>query len=318
LSQEPIHQLVNYYDHEYQIFTRSTHRIRSRLWSLAIVSGREKQSSFDPQLIEIDTTAVNRIIVNNPKDNGATVELNRTATGWTVTKEGGKTFPARLSSVNTVLAQNQSLKAQRIAAKKSDKWAEFEVDDAKGSRVQFFAGSKQVADLIGGKFSFNPQTRTAFSFIRKGGEDNVYVVDGFVTNSLQQSYNEYRNNVLLQANATEVESLQLDGAAPMSLTRSGSDWNIADGTLVDSTTMAPWLGQLQRIQSNNLTDQTPSGPATEKLTIGFSNRATPVVLEAFPGNNPDKPILIRSTENADAVFESDSIGLYKRIFQPGF
>ncbi len=85
---------------------------------------------------------------------------------------------------------------------------------------------------------------------------------------------------------------------------------------VDSTSFTTYLGGLVNAQGTTFSELTSTQGLTlaEKLTLFGNNMNEPTIISAFHSPDTIAPFLIHSTANPDALFNSDSTGLFKKIF----
>ena len=282
------------------------------LIALGKMNSGKKQRSFDPNIVALDTAAITKVLIS-PKTDGVEVKLEKDAGNWTVSKNG-KSYTATASAVKSLLAGLSTIKAQRVTAKRQEKWAEYELDDETKGRFQVFTANDKVADLMIGRFDFSQQARTATSFVRKVGEDEVYAVDGFLSASLSQDYNSYRDKAILKLDKNALESivLQVDERTKTFQNNQGN-WTDETGVAQDSTKMAGWINSLSNLNGSlteNL-DASTLGSPHAKLTINTTGVSHTVKCYKREG---EKPYKIHSSQNSEAWFESDENATYKSLF----
>ncbi len=278
------------------------------LFLLSKLFSKKTVRSFTTDIIQIDSTAVDKIKFYNA-DPAAQFELQKSGTGWKVKND--KVEADALGPTVTALLQNlNSIKAERPVAKSEDKWAEYEVDDIKGKRIELFSGNKKVEDLVIGRFNFNQQTRSAKSYVRRSNDKNVYVVDGFISMTINQSMDAYRNKNVLRL-PSDITELKLRSESGTSSARKENYWINNSGEVLDSTVMANYISKLKNISGTAFYDDgIPSGNPIKELDISLSNGETANV-KCF---NQNGTLVIHSTENQDSYFSSDSTGIFKSLF----
>jgi hypothetical protein len=106
---------------------------------------------------------------------------------WNVVRDGTK-YKADSAAVTRALQTMQLIEASRMASRKKDKWAGYKVDSTGTNVVVYYGGDKE-ADFQVGTLGFNQgqggggqfgQGMTPYTYVRLSGEDEVYVVDGFL------------------------------------------------------------------------------------------------------------------------------------------
>ena len=278
-----------------------------------LFSGKQERT-FRTELLQVDTSLVNKIELYPKTADGQTVSLSKANGQWTVT-DGNITAGAVTSSVQSLLNQMVFLKAKRVVAKSEDKWKDYEVELTNGSRVKAYQDGNVLADFVVGRFNFNQQTRTAISYVRLTEEPEVYSVDGFLSMTFGQDINAFRNKQILKLGANEqVTGLQLQaGEALASFQNTNGAWLLNSEQTVDSTEMANYLNGLKFVAGSTFADGfTPSGSPAQSLRIDAG--MAPVTINAYRDTRGESDFIIQSSQFPEALFASDSSGIYSRLF----
>ncbi|RMG81226.1 MAG: DUF4340 domain-containing protein [Bacteroidetes bacterium] len=288
------------------------------IYALTKVLDVKKDRSFDTDLVKIDTASVTRIVVYPKADDFAEVTLTRENNGWIVTK-GGVSTKAMPDRIQSVLGQLALIKTKRIVAKKPEKHAEYEVEQGKGTRIQVWAGDKLLRDFIIGRFNFNQQTRQATSFVRLTDQDEIFAVDGFLSMSLGQGFDSYRNKKLARLTPADVTGFDVQlRDVSFQIGKTPEGWKMNESTPVDSTEVQAWLSTLAGLNGSAFADDFDPARAddlrTDVVTVHANNQSEPLRLECFTDSTRTPPFIIHSNLNPDNWFESDSTGVYKKIF----
>lgn len=286
----------------------------------------DKERSFSRVLVAVDTAKVEQIHIQIPKDD-AEIILNRAGeSDWQVAA-GGDTYPADPSIVRSILAQFVEIKPERIAATSKDRWEEYEVSESAAIRVTLNSGSRDLADVYFGKFSFSqpPQAQqqmqqqqqqgTMTSFVRKAGEDQVYAVEGFLRMTYQSGVNAYRNKQLVNVRKDDISRLVFDyDDFQFTVEKADNRWMI-NNQPADSLKTERYLSRLARLSSSSFVS--PSIPktndATHKLRIE-GNNFNPVELKAFPTTDTTINYVVTSSLNPSAEFDGSKAQLFERTF----
>lgn len=290
------------------------------IYGLSKVFSGTKDRSFDADLIQVDTAAVNSLILNTKADNYETVKLQKEGDQWLITK-GNFTTKAQVLAVKNMLNNLNQIKAKRIVAKNPEKWKDYEVEDGKGSRIQVFEKGKLKEDFLLGRFNFNQQARTATSYIRLNNENEVYAIDGMASMNLAQNFDAFRNKQILKINKDDVTSIQFENETPensFNLSRNGSGWSLGD-TPADSTKTTQFISTLSSIMGsefiNNFDELKSKDLAFKQLKITANNQIEPEIITCYRDESLAKPFIIHSNQNKDAYFASDSTGVFARLFK---
>jgi hypothetical protein len=156
---------------------------------------QKKEKTFKSELTNIDTSEVTKIVIK-PKGEKKEINLVKINGMWNV--EAGENYfaPAENSRIKNIAANFANLKTKRLAAKTSNKWKDFEVDDSLGTRVKLYKDKKLLADIVVGKFTFE-QPRSFYSYARLYDDDETYIVDGYLDVVYNKSPSDYRNFYLI-------------------------------------------------------------------------------------------------------------------------
>lgn len=278
---------------------------------------KDHSSSFDPVISAIDTARVDRINFISATPDHEGFELERSDSGW-VAKKGNTRVEASSANIGAVLSQLADLNAERVVTKDAGRYAEYEITDSIATRVIAFDGERKLIDLWIGGFRFDQAARSASAFVRKEGKPEVYEVDGFVVMSLKQRFDQYRDKTIVNIDPDDLSKLEWINATGRKETLQKEDgvWHYAGMEAVDSTKMKSYLTTLTNSRGSEFANENPVSGKTafEKLTLYGNNMVQPIVISAYENNDALKPFLIHSSINPDAVFLSDSMGIYKQVF----
>lgn len=290
------------------------------IYGVSQLTSNKRQSSFDADLITLDTMQVNSVVIK-PKGSETEITLKREDDTWLVSN-GQLSTEAVPSAVQSILGALTEIKAQRVVAKKSEKWADYEVDEGNGTRITVYRDEKVLEDFIVGRFSFNQQARSGTSYVRINGEDEVYAVDGFLTLTFSQGFDSYRNKTILKLDAgQEITALRFQyGDTTHSLQKAGDQWQIDDGEPADSAAVVSYLSTLRNLSGVTFADDFDELQANNyrhrSITVTANNTMEPLTINCYlDTTRTEKPFVIRSSQRPDAFFASDTTGVYDRVFK---
>ena len=285
--------------------------------------GESRSKSFKSELVEIDTAKVTRLLITNKGENLEVIKENN---AWKVSIGEGKFAEAQKSSVKSTLNSLLTIKPSRIAAKKQDKWKEYQVDSA-GTRIQVFEGGKSTLDLVIGRFGFNQQAmqqqqqmmmggrggQQFFSYVRLQGENEVYVADNFMGMSINTDASSYRNKKLLSLTTDNISKIQYNYPADsgFALNKIDSIWSIF-GNPPDSTALADYFSDIRYLNNSNFVDDVPaSALVSPTVSMSISQNDKPdIMVKAF--QHPSHKWIVNSTENPNSYFADEE--LVKKLF----
>ena len=276
-----------------------------------------KSSSFNDEIIKVDSARVDRIQFVSPGNHPDEFELKKNGNDWVAVK-GDMSVPASPQNVQAIVSQLSRLEAMRIVSKDVAHYGEYEISDSLASKVKVWEGKNQVADLEVGGFRFDQNTRSAFSFIKVAKKPEVYEIDGFLSMGLKARFDQFRDKKLVKAAQDDLTLIEWtgNGSSKQAISKEDGVWNYAGMEAVDSAKFKTYLTGLVNAQGNEFSDlkSTAGLSLIEKVTLTGNNMTEPTVISAYAAQDTLKPFLIASSANPDAVFKSDSNGLYKKIF----
>ena len=277
----------------------------------------KQDRSYDPNIVEVDTSQVTKIILNNKADGFEDIVFEKNGGQWTA-KKGNLIVEVPTSNVSGLLTGITDIDALRIAAKKKEKWKDYEVEEGGGNRVRAFAGEKVLTDFIVGRFSFNQQTKSATSFLRKSIEDAVYAVDGFLAMTYGQGFNSYRDGTVSSFNATGITRIDIkDAESDLSIIKSEGGWQTGDGVALDSLKTMDYISGLSNLTSKDFVDDfnltTMQDARIISVTLEGNNMVAPVQLNVYTQDDEANPYLIHSSQNEDVLFAVKEEGILQKI-----
>jgi len=277
----------------------------------------KKKRTFKTELIQLDTSAITSILLYPKSDNQEEILLKKEAGFWAISK-GNVTNKANQGTVSSILRNLSLIKTKRVASKSRDKWVDYEVEETSGSRVKAYAGDKLLEDFIVGRFNFNQQTRQGISYVRLEGGDEVYAVDGFLSMTMNQGFDAYRNKEIVSVNKNNLTRLSINTLGTTTiLQKNGADWT-QDGGPVDSTTLVNYLDGLQQISgvvfADDFEDLQSNDLLYKTLALEGNNLSTPILIKAFKDTTRTSPFVIQSSLNPNNYFESDENGIFEQLF----
>ena len=284
------------------------------IFLLSKVFNPKPERSFKEDLVMVDTSRVDKIILNNPKTEDGEIIISRNNGAWRA-NNGTKDVNATMSAVNSLLSNLTQIKSKQLISKSSEKWEDYEVNEEKGTRVQVFSGSKTLSDFTVGRFSFDQQRRSATSYMRLSDEEDTYSVDGFLSMSFNQGFDSFRNKSILKANSADISELRYSvNNKEYLLIKSNDQWSL-NGTSLDSTVITTYINSLANTFGSTFADNVSlekTNP-THTLSVFGNNLNEPIELVCYPPGE-ESQFTIFSSQNAESLFSSDSTGVYKRIF----
>lgn len=278
--------------------------------------GGNQKSSFDPQIVQVDTSSVDKIIIHPKGAPDQVFTLDRSSGKW-IAKNSTMQVDAVEGSVGSLLNQLTNIRAKRVVSKSPDKWVSYEVDEASGTRVEVYSKGKSIEDFVVGAFKYDQTTQSASSYIRNTKKDDVFVVDGFLAMSFNQQFNNFRNKQLFKVNQSDITEVSLmNGTDQQIFQKIDGQWFFAGMEAIDSTEMAGYINGLASVNGSEFADQFQATNASivQQLNIEANNMMQELKVTAYANTDGEKPFVIHSSMNPEAYFYSDSTGLYQKLF----
>jgi len=140
-------------------------------------SGQKKHQAQSNDVFSIVMEEVYRF---NVQKDSLYISMQRKDTTWQIT--GNDSLLIQANRINDVENKVLTIKRESVVSKKPSKWKSFNVDDSLGTKITFYGFNDEVlGEAIFGRSKSDWQR----SYVRLIGEDNVYMTNENVINSLQ-------------------------------------------------------------------------------------------------------------------------------------
>lgn len=284
------------------------------IFALTQLFNTKKDRSFKSELLKVDTSLVNKIVIHSSTDNHKETILTKSGTSdWTAT-QNQKTVPVVPGTLDGILKELPLMKIKSIATQSKDRYNEYEINDSVASHIEVFAGSKKVADFYSGKFGFNPQTNSMLSYIRVKDDPNVYTTDGFQSMTFNAAFSTFRDKNILKVSADQIQKINaLSNNNKLDLVKSGTLWSLNGNILKDSTAIQNYLNSIQSLSGQDLIDDfSKPGSPTHSATVDASGST--FTIDLYPSGDTLKPFMVHSSANPDVYFKEDSSNTFRTVF----
>ena len=267
--------------------------------------GKTRSESYKSKLVEINTEEVNMMRLTKGEQE---ITLKRSGEEWRLTLPSGKEVPAKYSAVEQAVNSLESITPDKMVARVSEKWAEYEVDTA-GTRVEIYEGDKKTLDIVLGKFGMRGQNQF-YNHVRLFDNDEVYVANDFISFTVPYGPDSYRDQDLFDIQKDSLTSITFEYPADSSFVMEKQDdhW-LVEGVEADSSALAGYFGSLAYKASSSFEDETEQsslGQPLWKITFKATNKET--VVDAY--QEGDK-WFVKTSENV-SLFSDDE--LLREIF----
>ncbi len=223
---------------------------------------------------EVDVAAIDRLEMTGKH----AVELSRDGELWKV-KSGKEADSAAAKRAAEAIKE---ITSSDFVTSDPARYAEFEVDDEKGTRVKAYAKGQPVAEFVVGK------TASGGSHIRVGGD--VFVVKRVYTSTFAREGSQWLERKLFGdklADATRVE-VSLAGQAPYALVKKESKWELENavglpqGFRFDAAQASSLVSSLVNARADEILD---ADPGLETTKLGPESDLLAFVVETGEGES---------------------------------
>jgi Domain of unknown function (DUF4340) len=271
------------------------------------------ERTFRNEIVSIDTAKVTAINIY-PKSTGhKLVKIFKEGNYWKVDIANNKTAYVPDEKVNEMFRELLSIKPLSVAALSKDKWKEYQVDDSSATEVKVYEGGDNTLDISIGKFAFE-RPRNMLSYVKVGGDDNVYKINGMPGFLFNQDANYFRDGRLIDdnySNWTEL-SFTYPGDSSFVLIKKNKNW-IAGNIKADSVQTINYFRELSNLSSQNFVDNfNPNilNKSSYLITINSAAKGG-ISISAYLSA---KDTVVNSSTNSQAYFDGNKNGLFKKIF----
>lgn len=282
------------------------------LYFIKKVVSKPEVRSFKEVLVSVDTASVNKLIYY-PKGGSPVISLQRNGSNWTA-NNGTKTVDAVSGIIQSMLAPTTEIKPLQLISKSKEKWADYEVDDASGKKVELYNGDKLLSSFYVGRFNFNQNTKTAKTYMRLSGEDDIYIIDGFLSMTYEKQFDDFRNKNLFNGlNSENITGLKISGDVNIGLGKDISgQWIDDEGLTKDSLSVARYIQSLSNARGSEIIDDySPHNNLISQINISTKDNINNQNIDIY--KEGDNSFIMKSSSN-DVFFKTDSSGIFKSLY----
>ena len=275
---------------------------------------KKEESTFNTEFVKIDTSSVKQILIYPKTEKGKEIKITKNGAHWDLQNDKVKTV-ADSNAVRSLLAQFADIKAVSLAGQDKSSWNDLQVADTSGSRIKFISNDNHTYDMVVGKFGYNPSARNGLTYIRHADEEAVYAIDGFLSFTVNQRIDAWRNKTFITGNKDNWTTLTFTYPSDSSfqLSKENNKWMV-NGQPADSEKTAQYLNQLANMQNSGFAEgYTPTSTPIFTLNISGNNQS-PITVQAYPADSAQKYIL-NSSQNPDAYFSEAKSNLVGQVFK---
>jgi hypothetical protein len=264
------------------------------------------ESNLPRTVVEIDTARVTDLLITPAKGNRETVRITRSG-GWKLMK-GEQTLRLEQGAAASALRMLTSLKPDRLATKRKEKWNEFSVGDSTGTRIQVMAGTSTLADLVIGRSGFGQSATGSyggpgFTYVRLTDEPEVFTVDGFLDAHFNRPLDDWRDKSFLRLSKDSVDRMRFSyqGDSSFVIDKQSGKWMMSN-TFADSTAILSYLSGMAYKNATAFAPAAPAGAPGATVIFEKSSKAVATV-EAWPEG---ADWTVRSSHQPETFFRFDA------------
>lgn len=205
-------------------------------------------------------------------------------------KENGKwlvgQYPADEAQVKSALDLLKDFKADDFVTEKAERHAELQVDDQKGTKVQF-----TTATGAGWSLLFGTNAKPRGFYVRDPKSNAVFVTQSYLGMQLKKSVSQWRDKVIATAPAADITKLVIArGGESMTLSNVNGQWELepkpAAPYRFDAVAAGQLVQQLGMLRAQDFTDDASiEADATLTATLKDGKRQVLTVSKKRPDGN---------------------------------
>jgi hypothetical protein len=275
-------------------------------------SSTKNENTFRDEFVKIDTSAVTQILIYPKAEKGKEIKITKVEKGWELQNDKIKTV-ADSNAVRSLLGNFVDVKSVSLGAADKSGWGEMQTTDTSGTRIKIIT-KDHTYDMIVGKFGYDPSSRNGMTYIRHTDEEPVYAIEGFLSMSINQGFNSWRNRGFIHGSKDNWNTLTFTypGDSSFVITKLNNTWMVNDEA-ADSTKIVNYLNGLSNMQSSGFVENyTPASTPVYTLSIQGNNQSA-ISVQAYAADSTQK-LILHSSQNADAYFNEAQSNIANRIF----
>lgn len=237
----------------------------------------------DRPFVALDTAKVVMLRVESATD---VVELSRRGAQWFVTAP--LEFPATSRNVEQALGRLTEMKMLTLITNRAERFAEFQVDDETGVKVEASDGKTTAAFRLG---KMGPTGGTCYA--RMEGSNDVWEISGNQTPSFKRAVKDWRDKTISEYDREDFLKFTVEfPGQSFTLTRQDTTWKAkseAEEFDADKNQVSRLTGLLSRMSGVDFADTLSSG--------AFDSPACRIVAEFVTGETLDLRLIPRSDDD---------------------
>lgn len=281
---------------------------------------KKGERNFKKDLVAIDTSRVNQILIYPETSAGEEIILERQSNLWKVAIADGKYADIDPASIAKVLRDLNNVDSKRLVTRSEEKYEDYQVNDS-GTKVVAKDGAKTLIEMIIGKFEIDPRSIQGAnsatggmnpkftSYMRLVGEKEVYAVAGFLEGSFNQNRDAYRVKDIWKGNPSEISSIHFNYPdSAFQLIKNANQWMIGN-TVADSTEVAKYISVIPAQKGGAIMKDPGKAFGTIDYNFADGTKLT------YTGHKNEKGLYSLSSSSLEnAIWQGTTGAIYKRLF----
>jgi hypothetical protein len=279
------------------------------IYLASMAFGGRADRTFNKTVSALDTAKVSQILITPA--GGEPVKLLKEGPQWNVELPGGGTAPTGKDMVQRALESIAFLEATQLVSKNERDWAEYKVDTS-GTKVEVMAGGEKALELIIGRFEYK-QTGM-MSYVRTGGNEETYMVEGFLETSFNREADDWRNKTIIPGTSAQWTGILFNYAADSAfqlLKGAGNQWMFSDSSAINASEASSFVTQLANTNGTEFIDSAPNLTSPTYQMMIQSN-TSPVEIKAY--QDVIHNYIITSSANPGTWFADRDGSIVEKIF----
>lgn len=289
---------------------------------IKISDARRGESSFAREIETIDTSKLMSVTILPLHRAEGDYTLYKKNKEWYV-KKGNREFMADEWSVKTISTELANLDPERVVSQSKASWKDFQVDDSLAVVLTINQGKRQKSKIYIGKYTYQQPVNAyqrqgkIFTYIRFGGSDNVYAVEGFLHFIFNKSFDNMRSKKLIPENEDQWSKLCFYYPdSSFTLDKENDKWVVDGHHVADSSKIEKYLQTISGIQCRSIADSlTCAQDCTYKLVIETKGLNETIDIKAFKEDSSS--YVFTSSYNKDTKLYDVNADLCRKIFVGG-
>jgi len=279
-----------------------------------IVKNKKGERTFKAELLNVTADQVTKMSLYTKGENYQEIALVKKGDRWNIEFKGS-TYAADRDLVQNMLDEITGIKPDRLVANKKESWSDYDVTDTTGVRVELYGDKKKLAEVYIGRFSYNQTTRKPTTFVRMGGEKEIYAVEAYLSMTFSRDIKGLRDKSLFRGNRNDLTGITFTYPADssFSLSKEKTHW-LVDGAPADSATAIQYLNSIAYLIGQNFRDDFNPNTFNGNVfqLILQRNNKPPVEIKAYADS---AGMVFNSSENPETYFGDGSANLFKKVFK---